>query len=47
MKNGEMTTYESSSGSAAPELPPTPGNAHKLKVLGTPNIGRVNGVAAK
>lgn len=31
MKNGEMTTYETSSASAAPELQPTPDHAPRLK----------------
>ncbi|WP_211882596.1 hypothetical protein [Pseudarthrobacter albicanus] len=39
-----MTTYETSSGSAAPELPPTPDHAPKLKArrLRIPKVGGVN-----
>jgi hypothetical protein len=31
MKNGEMTTYETSNGNAVPAVPPTPDHAPRLK----------------
>lgn len=47
MKNGEMTTYKTSCGGAAPQLLPTLYCAPKLKALATPNISGLGGVTSK
>jgi hypothetical protein len=43
MKNGEMTTYETSNRNAVPEVPPTPDHAPQLKAQ-RPKLAKLRSV---